>query len=155
MKNTIKINEGQLAQIVAESVKRVLSEISTNLIDRAADAAHKDMMRNWGDLKVMDKRKKQWRNFRDESTKRYTEEKNSVCPYVPESELKNMPSDTFVVMDGNGRDAIDASFTYRYSGHAGTEEQCREYVDKFYDKGANWEYLPTIMTIEEYSKYNK
>ena len=81
------------------------------------------------------------------------EEKNSVCPSVPESELINMPSNTYVVMDGDGRDVISANFRMRYSGHAGTKEQCEEFVKKFYDMGANWEYLPSILSLEEYFKY--
>lgn len=37
MKNTIKINEGQLAQIVAESVKRALSEGEQLGVDSSRD----------------------------------------------------------------------------------------------------------------------
>ena len=41
MKNTVKLNESQLREIIAESVKNVLNEISADLVDRAADAAHR------------------------------------------------------------------------------------------------------------------
>lgn len=57
-----------------------------------------------------------------------------------------MPEDTYVIMNGDGRDAVSANFRTSYSGRAGTKEQCEEY----YDKGANWEYLPEIVPLEEY-----
>ena len=39
--NIIKLNESQLNKIVAESVKKVLNEISADLADRAATKAYK------------------------------------------------------------------------------------------------------------------
>jgi hypothetical protein len=152
---TVRLNEGQLHSLISESVGRVLTEISSNLLSRAASSAHNDMMRNFGDSDIRKKREHQWRNFSRECNRRNAEEKNAVCPSVPESELVNMPEDTYVVMDGDGRDAISANFRTRYSGHAGTKEQCEEYVDRFYDKGANWEYLPSIIPLDDYFKYNK
>lgn len=152
MKSTVKLNESQLRKIVSESVKNVLNEISISLVDRAADAAYRDMMRNWNYSKSR-KRERQWKNFSKERNRMDAEEKNSVCPSVPESELVNMPINTYVIMDGDGRDAISGDFKTRYSGHAGTREQCEEYVKRFYDANANWEYLPSILPLEEYFKY--
>ena len=39
MKNTVKINEGVLRKMIAESVRGVLSEISSGLIQKAVDAS--------------------------------------------------------------------------------------------------------------------
>ena len=153
MKNTVRLNETQLRNIVAESVKNVLNEISAGLADRAASAAHKDMMQNWNDSKIRSKRERQWKNFSKERIRMNAEEKNSVCPSVPESELVNMPRNTYVIMNGDGRDAVSANFRSSYSGRAGTKEQCEEYVKRFYDMSANWEYLPSILSLEEYFKY--
>lgn len=161
-KNIIPLTESQLFNVVTEGIKRVLSEIdwktymneiSAGLLGRAAAAAHRDMMQNWNDSKVRGKRERQWKNFSKERIRMDAEEKNSVCPSVPESELANMPRNTYVIMDGDGRDAISADFRMRYSGHAGTMEQCEEYVKRFYDENANWEYLPSILSLEEYFKY--
>ena len=158
-KNTIRLNESQLKKIIAESVKKILmesndiNEISSDLLSRAASKAHKDMMQNWNDSKVRTKRKGQWEKFTHGAIDRNAEEKENVCPYVPESELENMPEDTYVVLDGEGRDAVTANFRYRYSGHAGTKEQCMAFVDKYYDKNANWEYLPHIVPLEDYLEY--
>ena len=157
-KNIIRLNETQLKKVIAESVKRVLAEassvdeISSRLLSRAASKAHEDELRNWNDSKIRTKRGAQWEKFSSAAIERGREEKDSVCPSVPKSELKNMPEDTYVVLDGDGRDALSANFRYRYSGHAGTKEQCMAFVDKFYDKGANWEYLPDIVPLEEYLK---
>ena len=129
-----------------------INEISSNLYDRAGDKAFKDMMQNFNDYPTKSKRERQWKNFRTQARIRGDEEKNAVCPSVDERDLPNMPAGTYVVMDGDGRDAISANFRTRYSGHAGTKEQCEEYVDRFYDKGANWEYLPEIVPLEQYLK---
>ena len=156
-KNIVRLNEAQLKKIIAESVRKILKEnnsideISSQLLRRAADKAHKDELQNWG-TKLGKKRGEQWAKFSKAAIGRDHEEKDSVCPYVPESELENMPEDTYVVLDGDGRDAISADFRYRYSGHAGTEEQCMAYVDKYYDKNANWEYLPDVVPLEQYLK---
>ena len=156
-RNTIKLSEAKLKQIISESIKKALAEsnsvneISSNLLRRAADKAHKDELRDWG-TKFGKKRGEQWAKFSKAAIERDREEKDSVCPSVPESELESMPEDTYVVLDGNGRDAISADFRYRYSGHAGTEEQCMAYVDKYYDKNANWEYLPDVVPLEQYLK---
>ena len=79
-----------------------------------------------------------------------SQEKGSICPQVDERDLVNMPEDTYVIMNGDGRDAVNANFRTSYSGRAGTKEQCEEFVNRFYDKGANWEYLPEIVPLEEY-----
>lgn len=129
-----------------------INEISSNLYNRAADKAFKDMMQNYNHYPTKNKRERQWKNFIDQARIRGDEEKNSVCPSVDERDLPNMPAGTYVVMDGDGRDAISANFRTRYSGHAGTKEQCEEYVDRFYDKSANWEYLPEIVPLEQYLK---
>ena len=130
----------------------VIKEISSKLYNRASDKAFNDMMQNLNDYPTMNKRERQWKNFSKQARIRGDEEKNAVCPYVDERELPNMPAGTYVVMDGDGRDAVSANFRTRYSGHAGTEEQCEEYVDRFYDKNANWEYLPEIIPLEQYLK---
>lgn len=153
-KNVIKLNEASLKKIVAESVKRTLKEISSNLLDRAASKAHTDMMQNWNDSSVREKRKNQWQNLTHACINRSQEEKDSICPSVPESELKNMPKGTYVIMDGNGRDAY-ANFTSRYSGRAGTKEQCLAFVNKYYDKYTDWEFSPSIVPIEDYFKYHR
>lgn len=154
----VKINESTLKDIITESVQKTLSclnkksvnEVSSNLLNRAMDAAHKDMMRNFGDSKIRNKRSTQWKNFSDAASKLSQQEKDAVCPSVPETELGNMPSGTYVVMNGDGRDAVNANFRSSYSGHAGTKEQCQEYVNRFYDMDSNWEYLPSILPVEEY-----
>lgn len=153
----VKLNEAKLKNIIAESVKRVLmeasgvNEISSNLLSRASDKAFKDMMRNWDNWKVKTKRDKQWHNLSQGAIDRSREEKDAVCPSVPESELKNMPKDTYVVLDGTGRDYY-GNFMHRYDGHAGTEEQCMAYVDKYFDKDADWEFLPDIVPLDKYLK---
>ena len=164
----VRLTQSQLCNYISESVQKVLSkilratgkrnggralnEISSNLYDRAADKAFNDMMQNFNDYPTKSKRERQWKNFRNQARIRGGEEKNAVCPSVDERDLPNMPAGTYVVMDGDGRDAISANFRTRYSGHAGTKEQCEEYVDRFYDKGANWEYLPEIVPLEQYLK---
>lgn len=40
-KNTIKLNESQLGQIIAESVKKVLNEISDKTLDNAYERSHR------------------------------------------------------------------------------------------------------------------
>ena len=127
-----------------------LNEISKGLLDRAREAAYKDMMRNFGDSKIRHKRDRQWRKFTDEYGRLDREEKDSICPRVDEADLVNMPEDTYVVMNGDGRDAVSADFRTSYSGRAGTKEQCEEYVKRFYDMSANWEYLPEIVPLEDY-----
>lgn len=107
-------------------------------------------MRNFGDSKIRNKRDRQWRKFTDEYGKLDSEERDSICPHVDEADLVNMPEDTYVVMNGDGRDAVSANFRTSYSGRAGTKEQCEEYVKRFYDMGANWEYLPEIVPLEDY-----
>lgn len=150
----LAINEAQLKKIVAESVKRVLNEISQGLVDRARDAAFNDMKNNWNNPKIRTKREGQWKKFSNAAIDMEREEKNSVCPEVPASKLYNMPPETYVVMDGAGRDGY-SNFVYRYSGHAGTKEQCEEFVNRFYDKGADWEFMPEIFSLEEYIRYKK
>lgn len=130
--------------------KKPVNEISKGLLDRAREAAHKDMMRNFGDSKIRNKRDRQWRKFGDEYRKMDRQEKDSICPQVDERDLANMPEGTYVVMNGDGRDAVSANFRTSYSGRAGTKEQCEEYVKRFYDAGANWEYLPEIVPLEDY-----
>ena len=157
MKQTIRLNETQLQRIVAECVKNVLmenksvNEISSRLLSRAAEKAHNDMMQNWHDGKIRMKRERQSKKFRDAAGAMEYKEKDSVCPYVPESELRNMPEGTYVVLDGAGRDFY-WNIIYRYSGHAGTKKQCLAYADKYYDKSANWEFLPKVVSVEEYFK---
>ena len=107
------------------------------------------MQQNWNDSEIRTKRGRQSDRFSRYGLEKDHEERISVCPQVPESELKNMPKGTYVIMDGTGRDYY-GNFTSRYSGYAGTEEQCQAYVDKYYDKGANWEYLPSIVPVETY-----
>ena len=130
-----------------------INEISKRTLDGAMDAAHKDMMRNFGDHKIRNKRERQWKMFCDEYMKMDREEKDSVCPQVDERDLRNMPAGTYVIMNGDGRDAISANFRNSYSGRAGTKEQCEEYVNRFYDKNANWEYLPEIVPLEQYLRH--
>ena len=60
-----------------------------------------------------------------------------------------MPKDTYVIVDGSGRDFY-GNFTYRYSGHAGTKEQCIAFVNKYYDKDADWEFRPNVVSLESY-----
>ncbi len=153
-KNVIKLNEAQLQRIVSESVKRVLNEISIGTVRNARDAAFDDMKQNWNNSKIRTKREGQWKKFSNAAIDMERDEKNSVCPEVPASELYNMPPETCVVMDGAGRDAY-SNFIYRYSGHAGTKEQCEEFINRFYDKGADWEFMPEIFTLEEYIRYKK
>lgn len=144
----IRITEQDIAKIV----KKTVNEISKGLLDRAREAAHKDMMRNFGDSKTRQKRERQWKKFGDEYRRMDREEKDSICPQVDERDLVNMPEDTYVIMNGDGRDAVNANFRTSYSGRAGTKEQCEEYVNRFYDKGANWEYLPEIVPLKDYLK---
>lgn len=132
--------------------KKPVNEISKGLLDRAREAAHKDMMRNFGDSKIRQKRERQWKKFGDEYRKMDSEEKDSICPQVDERDLVNMPENTYVIMNGDGRDAVSADFRTSYSGRAGTKEQCEEYVKRFYDMGANWEYLPEIVPLKDYLK---
>lgn len=156
-KQVIRITEYELKRIVNESVKRILrenntiNEISSNLLVRAAEKAGRDMYHNWNDSKIRTKRSKQQNKFLKAAAAKASEERNSICPRVPESELKNMPKGTYVVMDGTGRNYY-GFFTSRYSGYAGTKEQCDAYIDKYYDKNANWEYLPSILPLETYLK---
>ena len=155
MKQTIRLNEVQLQKIVAECVKKVLlennniNEVSRHLLSRAANKAHNDMMRNWNDGKTRIKRKRQYKKFSDAATAMLAKEMDSVCPRVPESELRNMPKDTYVVMDGRGRDFY-GNFVYTYTGRAGTKEQCSAFANKYYDKNADWEFLPNVVSLEEY-----
>ena len=142
----IKLNE----QDIAKMVKKAVNEISKGLLDRAREAAHKDMMRNFGDSKTRQKRERQWKKFGDEYRKMDRQEKDSICPQVDERDLVNMPEDTYVIMNGDGRDAVSANFRTSYSGRAGTKEQCEEYVHRFYDSGANWEYLPEILPLKDF-----
>lgn len=137
-------------QDIAKMVKKAVNEISKGLLDRARSAAHKDMMRNFGDSKTRQKRERQWKKFGDEYRRMDSEEKDSICPQVDERDLVNMPEDTYVIMNGDGRDAVNANFRSSYSGRAGTKEQCEEFVNRFYDKGANWEYLPEIVPLKDY-----
>lgn len=148
--NKINITRDELSEMINRCVKRCLNEISMGLLDRAREAAHKDMMRNFGDSKIRNKRSRQWKKFGDEYRRMDQEEKDSICPQVDERDLANMPEDTYVVLNGDGRDAVNADFRTSYSGRAGTKEQCKEYVKRFYDKGANWEHLPEIMPLKEY-----
>ena len=137
-------------QDIAKMVKKAVNEISKGLLDRAREAAHKDMMRNFGDSKTRQKRERQWKKFGDEYRKMDRQEKDSICPQVDERDLVNMPEDTYVIMNGDGRDAVSANFRTSYSGRAGTKEQCEEYVNRFYDSGANWEYLPEILPLKDF-----
>ena len=151
----MNLTKEDLAEMVNKSVRLIaekinLNEISKGLLDRAREAAHKDMMRNFGDSKTRQKRERQWKKFGDEYRKMDTEEKDSICPQVDERDLVNMPEDTYVIMNGDGRDAVTANFRSSYSGRAGTKEQCEEYVKRFYDSGANWEYLPDIVPLKDY-----
>lgn len=153
--NKMNLTKEDLAEMVNKSVRLIaerinLNEISKGLLDRAREAAHKDMMRNFGDYKTRQKRDRQWRKFTDEYGRLDSEERDSVCPHVDEADLVNMPEDTYVVLNGDGRDAVSANFRTSYSGRAGTKEQCEEYVKRFYDMGANWEYLPEIVPLEDY-----
>lgn len=151
----MNLSKEDLAEMVNKSVRLIaerinLNEISKGLLNRARESAHKDMMRNFGDSKIRNKRERQWKKFGDEYRKMDQEEKDSICPQVDERDLVNMPEDTYVVLNGDGRDAVNADFRTSYSGHAGTKEQCEEYVKRFYDTDANWEYLPEIVPLEEY-----
>ena len=153
--NKMNLTKEDLAEMVNKSVRLIaerinLNEISKGLLDRAREAAHKDMMQNFGDYKTRQKRERQWNKFTDEYGRLDSEERDSICPHVDEADLVNMPEDTYVVMNGDGRDAVNANFRTSYSGRAGTKEQCEEYVKRFYDKGTNWEYLPEIVPLEEY-----
>lgn len=153
--NKMNLTKEDLAEMVNRSVRLIaerinLNEISKGLLDRAREAAYKDMMRNFGDYKTRQKRERQWNKFTDEYGRLDSEERDSICPHVDEADLVNMPEDTYVVMNGDGRDAVSANFRTSYSGRAGTKEQCEEYVKRFYDMGANWEYLPEIVPLEEY-----
>ena len=151
----MNLTKEDLAEMVNKSVRFIaerinLNEISKGLLDRAREAAHKDMMRNFGDSKIRQKRERQWKKFGDEYRRMNGEEKDSICPQVDEMDLVNMPEDTYVIMNGDGRDAVNANFRSSYSGRAGTKEQCEEYVKKFYDSGANWEYLPEILPLKDF-----
>ena len=42
---------------------------------------------------------------------------------------------------------------YGYSGYAGTKEQCTAFVNRYYDNSANWEFLPMIVTLEDYFQH--
>ena len=157
MKQTIRLRESELRQMIAESVRRVLTESNINetssrLLRRASDKAFNDMMRNWNDNKIRTKRSAQWQNLSRGANERDTKEKESICPFVPESELKNMPKDTYVILDGKGRDFY-GEFMYHYSGHAGTKEQCDAFVNRYYDKSADWEFLPIVVTLEDYFQH--
>ena len=152
----MKINETQLRKIIKESIKKVLTEnnineVSTDVLRREADKAHDDSMHtnNYG---LIRKRDRQYKTFSNELIKRDREERNSVCPYVPESELRNLPKDAYVLMSGDGRDYY-GNLRYSYSGHAGTKEQCIAFGERYYDQYADWEFLPKIVSIEEYFKY--
>lgn len=157
----MKINESQLRKIIKESIKKVLTEnnineVSTNVLRRAADKAHDDRMHtnNYG---LMRKRDRQYKTFSNELIKRDNEERNSVCPYVPESELRNLPKDTYVLMSGDGRDYY-GNFRYSYSGHAGTKEQCiaLDSTDAdLYESRANYygEMGNRAKAIEDLTKY--
>lgn len=146
--NKLRLSESDIMYMVNESVKRVLNEISTNTLKKAREKAHQERMHtnNYG---LMQKRSRQYDTFSREINRREKEEEDSVCPSVPESELRNMPEDTYVVLDGCGRDFY-WNIIYRYSGHAGTKEQCMEYINRFCDKSANWEFLPEVVSLEEY-----
>ena len=151
----MNLSKEDLAEMVNKSVRLIaerinLNEISKGLLDRARESAHKDMMRNFGDSKIRNKRNRQWRKFGDEYRRMDQEEKDSICPQVDEKDLVNMPENTYVVLNGDGRDAVSADFRTSYSGRAGTREQCEEYVKRFYDMGANWEHLPEIMPLKDY-----
>jgi hypothetical protein len=161
MKQRIRLTESDLHRIVKESVEQVLSEgwhnhfineTSSRLLRRASDKAFHDMNVNWNDGKTRTKRGAQWKKFSRGAYDKENKEKESICPSVPESELKNMPKDTYVILDGKGRDFY-GEFMYGYSGYAGTKEQCTAFVNRYYDKSANWEFLPKIVTIEDYFQH--
>ena len=112
------------------------------------------MRQNWNDPQIREKRRKQQDKFFKGAIEKDHEERTSICPQVPESELINMPKGTYVIMDGTGRDYY-GSFLSHYSGYAGTKEQCEAYVAKYYDKGGDWEFLPTILPLESYLRRYK
>lgn len=160
---SVRLNESQMRKVVREAIEQILSEsvlkehgnineISNYLLGQAASKAYKDMHTNFNDTKLVRKRQKQANNFYSELHRRDNEERESICPSVPEEELQNLPAGYFVVLDGVGRNPVSADFMERYSGHAGTEEQCNNYIKKFYDRNANWEYLPSILPVEKYLK---
>lgn len=150
----MKINELQLRKIIKESINNVLNEISTNLLRQAANKAVDDIeyFRDTNNDELEDKRWRQHAVFSDELRKRDREEKNAVCPYVPESELKNLPKDTYLVIIRVSQDVQTNIFTLKYSGHAGTKEQCEEFIDKYYKKYVSSDWLPIIITLEKYFK---
>lgn len=154
MKRRIKLTENDLHRIVEESVNRVLmennvNEISSKLLRRAADKAFDDERINWNNNKIRRKRDAQWQKFSKGAYDMERKEQESICPSVAESELKNMPKDTYVILNGSGRNYY-GEFMYQYSGHAGTKEQCTAFVNKYYDKNANWEFMPIIVTLDDY-----
>lgn len=155
-KKLIRLTESDLHRIVKESVNRVLfeaniNELSSQLLRRASEKAFNDEKMNWNDSKIRTKRGRQWQKFGRAAYDIEAKEKESICPFIPESKLKDMPKDTYVIIEGAGRDYY-GEFIYRYSGHAGTKEQCIAFVNKYYDKSADWEFLPRIVTLEDYFK---
>ena len=174
-KQVTRLNEAQLHKVIEEATIRILrenkcnegwiknmfgatvitedriNEVTSDVLRRAADKAQFDMTHT-NDCRLMRKRDRQYKAFSDELYKRELEGKDGVCPYVPESELKNLPKDTYVLMNGDGRDYY-GNFKYSYSGRAGTKEQCTTFANTYYDKDANWEFLPKIVSLDEYFKY--
>ena len=126
------------------------SIITNALLRKAMEKAHYERMHS-NNCAFIRKRDRQYKLFSEELTESEEQAANNVCPRVPRAELKNMPSDTYVIMDGTGRDFY-ANFTHLYSGRAGTKEQCLDFVNRYYDKNADWEFLPTVVSIEEYFK---
>ena len=149
-KNIMKINESQLRKIIKESVNTVLKEISTNLLRQAANKAVDDIeyFRDTNNDELEDKRWRQHAVFSDELRKRDREEKNAVCPYVPESELKNLPKDTYLVIIPVSRYVQTNIFILKYSGHADTKEQCEEFIDKYYSVVVKILYLCVIFRLK-------
>ena len=174
-KQVTRLNEAQLHKVIEEATIRILrenkcnegwiknmfgatavteerlNEVTSDVLRRAADKAHYDRTHT-NSYGLKRKRDRQYKDFSDELYKRELKGKDGVCPYVPESELKNLPKDTYVLMSGDGRDYY-GNLTYSYSGRAGTKEQCTAFANTYYDKDANWEFLPKIVSLEEYFKY--
>ena len=100
-KKMIKLTENKLRQIVSESVKNVLNEISSDLLDKAKDAAE-----NKGRIK-------QSQNFQDGANERRKQELNPNDENSIVSMHINPKRDVCVVQDGNRRLSVYANGTLK------------------------------------------
>ena len=138
-----------------KSFDQFINETSTDFLRRAARKAYSE--RKTADSSILrKKRNSQYYNFKNEIKKREAAERNAVCPKVYISDLKKLPkNDTYLIMNCEGKD-MAGNFIYDYSGRAGTKEQCREFIDKFYEKNEDWDFFPTIISLEQFlEKYSK